>query len=182
MDIPIRRSIKIGRPISEYEGIAHLHRIVRFATIIHVTFWAKDIQKIGGEMDHEGYSGNSSLKLPMEFRVDVDGEIFKVKVLPFSDGDGATAADIQSEKIAPPQPVRIEKVIPTGAVPANMAGLVLSLEVELGDKISAGDLVATIEMMKMKRRVNCPHDGIVQEILVDEGDVVEPQDILMVVF
>lgn len=132
-------------------------------------------------MDHEGYSNSSPLKFPLEFRVDVDGEIFKVKVLPYSNGDGTGEEVIQSERVAPVEPAKAEKEIPPGAIPANMAGLILSLEVEVGDKVSAGDLVATIEMMKMKRRVNSPHDGTVQEILVDEGDVVEPQDILMVV-
>jgi biotin carboxyl carrier protein len=62
-----------------------------------------------------------------------------------------------------------------------MAGLVLSFEVKVGDSVNAGDLVAMIEAMKMRRHVNCPHGGVVKEICAREGEIVEPEDILMVV-
>ena len=52
--------------------------------------------------------------------------------------------------------------IPAGAVVGGMAGLVLSFEVKAGDSVNAGDLVAMIEAMKMRRHVNAPHGGVVQ--------------------
>ena len=44
-----------------------------------------------------------------------------------------------------------------------------------------GDLVAMIEAMKMRRHVNSPHGGVVKEICAREGEIVEPDDVLMVV-
>lgn len=68
-----------------------------------------------------------------------------------------------------------------GAVVSGMAGLVLSFEVKVGDSVNAGDLVAMIEAMKMRRRLHAPHSGVVQEICAHEGQIVEPDDVVMVV-
>jgi len=63
----------------------------------------------------------------------------------------------------------------------GMAGLVLSIEAKVGTRVSAGDLVAMIEAMKMRRHVNAPHSGVVKEVWAREGEIVEPDDVLMVV-
>jgi biotin carboxyl carrier protein len=34
--------------------------------------------------------------------------------------------------------------------------------------------------MKMRRHVNAPRGGVVKEIWVREGEIVEPEDVLMV--
>jgi biotin carboxyl carrier protein len=62
-----------------------------------------------------------------------------------------------------------------------MAGLILSIEAKVGDHLGEGDLVAIIEAMKMRRHVNSPRSGVVKEIYAHEGDMVTPEDILMVV-
>jgi biotin carboxyl carrier protein len=62
-----------------------------------------------------------------------------------------------------------------------MAGLILSIEAKVGARVKAGDLVAMIEAMKMRRHVNSPHGGVVKEIFAREGEMVAPEDILMVV-
>ena len=73
------------------------------------------------------------------------------------------------------------KEIPPGAVLCGMAGLVLSIEAKVGARVNAGDLVAMIEAMKMRRHVNAPHSGVVKEVRAREGEIVEPGDVLMVV-
>jgi pyruvate carboxylase subunit B len=73
------------------------------------------------------------------------------------------------------------KELPPGAVPCGMAGLILSIEIKVGAQVNEGDLIAIIEAMKMRRHVNSPHKGVVKEILAREGEMVAPEDILMVV-
>jgi pyruvate carboxylase len=119
---------------------------------------------------------------PKEFSVDVDGEVFRVKISPVRDGDGKTetttlAAETSQTQKAAGGP----KEIPSGAVLCGMAGLVLSIEAKVGARINAGDLLAMIEAMKMRRRVNSPHSGVIKEICAREGEMVNPEDILMVV-
>jgi pyruvate carboxylase subunit B len=38
-----------------------------------------------------------------------------------------------------------------------------------------------IEAMKMRREVHSPHGGVVKEIWAHEGEMVNPEDVLMVV-
>jgi biotin carboxyl carrier protein len=116
-------------------------------------------------------------EFPSEFSVDVDGEVFNVKISPVWNGSGEGETTIQAES----SPTKAKKAVSQGSVLAGMAGLVLSFEVKVGDTVNAGDLVAMIEAMKMRRHLNCPHDGVVKEICAQIGEIVEPHDVLMVV-
>ncbi len=114
---------------------------------------------------------------PTEFTVDVDGEVFNVKISPVWDGTGRTERSTVERLETAKKP----KELPSGAVLCGMAGLVLSIEAKVGARVSTGDLVAMIEAMKMRRHVNAPHNGVVKEIWVREGEMVNPEDVLMVV-
>jgi pyruvate carboxylase subunit B len=107
--------------------------------------------------------------LPVEFSVDVDGEVFNVKVASVM-GKMATAQKAS-------QPVQL----PPGAVTSPMQGMILSVKVNVGDKVEAGDVVMTIEAMKMQNDVKTPHGGVVKEIMTYQGEVVNNGDLLMVV-
>jgi pyruvate/oxaloacetate carboxyltransferase/biotin carboxyl carrier protein len=109
---------------------------------------------------------------PSEFSVDVDGDVFTVKISPLRNSAVETF-----EASAPDKP----RKPPEGAVISSMAGLVLSLEVKVGDQIGKGDLVAVIEAMKMRRSIHSPRSGVVKEILAKEGEIVEAENVLMVV-
>jgi pyruvate/oxaloacetate carboxyltransferase/biotin carboxyl carrier protein len=113
-----------------------------------------------------------------EFIVDVDGEVFNVKISPAWDGAGKTESTMEVE--GPETPKR-PKELPSGAVLCGMAGLILSIEARVGAHVNEGDLVAIIEAMKMRRHVNSPLKGVVKEIWAREGEMVAPEDILMVV-
>jgi len=112
---------------------------------------------------------------PREFSVEVDGEVFSVKISPVWDGAGKPGATLQAET-----PKRPEE-LPAGGVACGMAGLILSIEVKVDDRVGTGDLVAIIEAMKMRRHVHASHGGVVKEIFAREGEMVNPEDILMVV-
>jgi pyruvate/oxaloacetate carboxyltransferase len=119
-----------------------------------------------------------AINFPTEFSVDVDGEVFNVKISPMWDGAGKSETNIGAER---PETTKRTKERPSGAVLCGMAGLVLSFEVKVGDSVNAGDLVAMIEAMKMRRHVNSPRSGVVREIWAREGEMVNPEDVLMVV-
>lgn len=118
----------------------------------------------------------ASFDFPTEFSVDVDGDLFTVKIAPVWNGNEDVGTACRVEKTKGP-----ENVLPKGAVVSGMAGLVLSIEVGVGDVVAEGDTVALIEAMKMRRRLSSPHGGLVKEILAREGEMVNPEDVLMVV-
>jgi pyruvate/oxaloacetate carboxyltransferase/biotin carboxyl carrier protein len=124
-----------------------------------------------------GPAGSPS-DFPTQFEVDVDGDLFNVKISPV--WEGASGAEKTSGE-GGPKAAKTPEEVPPGALLCGMAGLVLSIEVEVGAQINKGDLVAVIEAMKMRRQVNSPHSGVVKEIWADEGEIVDHEDILMVV-
>ena len=63
---------------------------------------------------------------------------------------------------------------------APMPGLVVAIEVELGQKIKKGDGILIIEAMKMENEIKAPFDAIVKAIKVVEKQAVEKNQLLMV--
>jgi pyruvate/oxaloacetate carboxyltransferase len=109
---------------------------------------------------------------PREFSVEVDGDTFIVKVSPLKNEVKDIAKAAASDRSPKP---------PEGAVFCDMAGLVIALEVKVGDQVSQGDRIAVIEAMKMRRPVHSPQSGTVEAINVREGETVEAEDVLMTV-
>ncbi|OZC43281.1 pyruvate carboxylase [Rhodococcus sp. WWJCD1] len=68
----------------------------------------------------------------------------------------------------------------SGHIPAPFAGVV-TLSVEEGQKISAGDTVATIEAMKMEAAITAPRGGTVTRLAISGVQQVEGGDLLVVV-
>ncbi|MFH1114305.1 MAG: pyruvate carboxylase subunit B [Pseudomonadota bacterium] len=119
-----------------------------------------------------------SAEFPTEFVVDVDGEVFNVKISPKWDGAGAAVGIVGAERAEDPKK---PKDLPPGALLCCAAGLVLSIEAKVGASIREGDVVATIEAMKMVRHITSPRSGVVKEICAQEGEMVTSEDLLMVV-
>jgi pyruvate carboxylase subunit B len=113
-------------------------------------------------------SDDNSAEFPTEFSVDVDGEVFNIKI------SSILGKTVDTEK---PKAQQVTK----GSVLAPMSGMVLSLKVKVGEKVKAGDLVAMIEAMKMQNEVHTPYSGTVKQIMCFEGEVLSAKDVLMVV-
>ena len=119
-----------------------------------------------------------SSELPAKFIVEVDGEVFNVKISPEIKEERKGDVSIAQES---PKSAKRWKEFPAGAVVAGMPGMILSIEVKVGDKVDKGMLLAVIESMKMKRLFNSPWSGVVKEIMASEGETIDTEDILMVI-
>lgn len=63
---------------------------------------------------------------------------------------------------------------------APMPGAVATLAVQVGQRVKAGDVLLTIEAMKMETALRAAQDGVVREILVHAGSFVDAKDLLLV--
>jgi pyruvate carboxylase subunit B len=106
--------------------------------------------------------------IPTEYNVEVDGELFDVKVIPTG------FMEIESSVKAPKGPV-------DGGVTSSMQGMILKLKVAKDDKVNKGDIVAVLEAMKMENDIHAPDSGIVEEIFIEEGDTVSTGETLMII-
>ena len=108
--------------------------------------------------------------IPTEYAVDVDGEIFNVKVKPV----GYMEIESTEGTQGPTGPVE-------GGITSTMQGMILKLKVDKGDKVNEGDVVAVLEAMKMENDIHATSSGTVEEIFIKEGDTVNAGDTLIVI-
>ena len=108
-------------------------------------------------------------KIPTEFEVEVDGEPFEVKVKPTGGFLVAGKNENNNEKLK-----NIE-----GGIISNMQGTILKIQKNKGEIISKGDVIATIEAMKMEQEIKSDKSGKIKDIFVKEGDSVTRGDLLM---
>lgn len=67
---------------------------------------------------------------------------------------------------------------PTDVV-APMPGLVLSIEVEEGQEVTAGQGVAVVESMKMENEIRAQAGGVVEKVIVEPGQAVDKGETLV---
>jgi len=65
-------------------------------------------------------------------------------------------------------------------VGAPMPGVVSTVAVAAGQTVKAGDVLLSIEAMKMETALHAERDGVVAELLVRAGDQVDAKDLLIV--
>jgi biotin carboxyl carrier protein len=142
----------------------------------HLMEMKEDIRKLGFRSEEviqmatkSAPAANPAAESPKEFSIELDGEIFDVKI-------SSVAAKL-AEVEKPKESVAISK----GSVVTPMPGVVLSINVKVGDRVSEGELVATVEAMKMHYEVYTACSGIVKAVLCSEGDIVEAETVLIVV-
>jgi biotin carboxyl carrier protein len=75
----------------------------------------------------------------------------------------------------------LDKMTNAGAsqIKAPMPGLVLDVAVNVGDTVAKGDKVLVLEAMKMENIIKASGDGTVARILVDKGQTVDKNQILI---
>lgn len=64
-------------------------------------------------------------------------------------------------------------------IKAPMPGLIVSINVILGQEVKEGDGVLVLEAMKMENTLIAPQDGVVKSISIKPGDKVEKNEILI---
>ena len=128
-----------------------------------------------GEMKEEALEvprvtdGKAQSALPTEFKVEVDGDVFSVKIM--SAGGGMSVKPVEAES-----PKTLD-----GAINASMQGMVLKIKVKKGNSVNKGDVVMILEAMKMENNIHASHGGIVKDILVKEGSTVGAGDALLII-
>ena len=66
-------------------------------------------------------------------------------------------------------------------VEVPITGKIISVDVKVGDTIKEGDVICTLESMKMENPILSPVDGSVIEIGISVDQVVKPGDIIAVI-
>ena len=120
-----------------------------------------------------------------KYEVEVNGETFIVSLKEISNEE---AKQKLAAAPAPNAPVEEKKPTqdppPTGdgeVVSAPMAGIVLSVNKNIGDAVKKGDVLVILEAMKMENEILAPADGVVKAIHVSSNESVESNQPLLTI-
>ena len=126
-------------------------------------------------------------------QVNVNGRPYMVSI----EADQAPVPEAQPMRPSPPPaaqqaagvpkaqsaaaPLKPVSVSGTGALVAPIPGLILKVNVAVGDAVAAGQTVAVMEAMKMENNLTSAVSGVVQDIRVQKGSEVATGDVIMVI-
>jgi biotin carboxyl carrier protein len=107
------------------------------------------------------------------YRVKVNGKVFEVELEAVSEVKG----NVQT---TPAASAPASSSTGGATIVAPIAGKVLGIKVNVGDKVTKGQTVAVIEAMKLENEVPSTVEGTVKEIKVSTGASVNNGDVLIV--
>jgi biotin carboxyl carrier protein len=66
-------------------------------------------------------------------------------------------------------------------VEVPITGKIISVDVKVGQAVKEGDLICTLESMKMENQILASVDGTVTEVNVKVDQVVKPGDVIAII-
>lgn len=148
------------------------------------------LEKVGGDLLINGQKSDHEVVQIDErnYKIFTKTKIFDIEVLQ-KDG-GQISLTIDGNPVSVSSQSHIDQILeklgmnsmassPVSDIKAPMPGAILSLDVEVGNAISKGDTILILEAMKMENVIKSPGGGVVNSILIKEGDNVEKNQLLI---
>lgn len=141
------------------------------------------------------------LDLEKSFSLKIDGKTYQVelskieheKSFPIKVEEATFKAEVKTPTrkptltifepipLTPTKRTMAPKQVVEGAVTAPMTGKILSVKVNEGEQVKAGQVLCILEAMKMENEITAPKAGTVKEVYVSEGSSVsEGEPLLMI--
>ncbi|MBO0726183.1 MAG: biotin/lipoyl-binding protein, partial [Blastocatellia bacterium] len=112
-------------------------------------------------------------------RIEIDGVQRSFKIVEAGD-ELYVHSSLGSRVIRrPPRHPMCQAATERASANSPMPGKALKILVEAGQNVSAGDPLIILEAMKMEHTMRALIDGVVEAVLVSEGEVVRPGQILI---
>ena len=131
-------------------------------------------------------SHQSSISKNGKFDVKINGKIYSVEFAGQNVLVNGDRYDVSFDTSAPakPQVQTAPESKPSGAdgneVKATLPSNVFKILIKEGDAVKAGQNVIVLEAMKMEINIESPRDGVIDKILVAQGDTVDADQVLAI--
>jgi biotin carboxyl carrier protein len=118
--------------------------------------------------------------------VEVNGKSYQVQTdtpAPAPAPEKKAAPVVQRPAQEPVKPISkpIQVTSSAVALKSPLPGIILDINVKIGDVVKKGQKVLTLEAMKMENAINADRDGEIQAIIVNKGDsVLEGADLVVI--
>ncbi len=130
----------------------------------------------------------------MKYKVTLNGKTYEVEVeagkailldeyeaLAPAPADVQAAPSMTAAAIPNAAPAASVSLAAGETVESPMPGNILSVNVNQGDKVKEGQVLAILEAMKMENEIPAPKDGTIVQIVTSKGAVVETGSPLFVI-
>lgn len=122
-------------------------------------------------------------------RISVEGQTYDVEVElldEISEGHKRPGTVRTSTRVSAPATTPTKKVAPAaksagaeGDVTSPLSAIVVSIDVAIGDSVSEGQNIVTLEAMKMNTMITANKAGVISAIQVKAGDAVEEGQVIL---
>ena len=179
---------KVGRAITEVELASYLMYPKVFADYATNRAAFGDVSTLPTAVFLYGMQSGQEINIDLE-----RGKTLIVKYVTTSDAHEDGTRTVFFELNGQPRPIRVtdrsqvairppqRKAAPGNPnhVGAPMPGTIATVPVHAGQKVARGDVLLTLEAMKMETTVRAERDGIIEEIVAKPGLQVDAKDLLM---
>jgi pyruvate carboxylase len=180
--------VKVGRPITEYELASYLMYPKVFADYAADRASFGDVSALPTAVFFYGMDSGQEINIDLE-----RGKTLIVRYVTTSDPHEDGTRTVFFELNGQPRPIRVvdrsqvakrpprRKVEPGNLshVGAPMPGTIATVPVHVGQKLTKGEVLLTLEAMKMETTVRAERDGTIKEILAKPGLQVDTKDLLI---
>ena len=110
--------------------------------------------------------------------VTVNGVSYQVE-LDEQHADSATPAPVDVAAVSRPRTSGIQ--VQKKSVTAPLPGVITSMKVKPGDSVKVGQVVATLEAMKMENDIESEYSGVVASVDVTKGDSILEGEVIVTI-
>lgn len=151
----------------------------RYELSVNNTPYEIDIEEISATQ-FEVHLNNKVIKVALTSQADAADAVISPKLEVGARGvdDGTSEAPKVPEAMRAATPRTPSPVLPGGtgaahSMTAPMPGVILEINVAVGDQVATGDVVMILEAMKMKNELHASRDGVIESLDVSAGDQVK---------
>jgi len=105
--------------------------------------------------------------LSKEYNVKINGNLYQIKFL--------DSLDLLIKEMG----FEIGKTKQVNTIKAPMPGLVLEINVKIGQEVQEGDNLLILEAMKMENIFTSPRSGIIKSIMINKGQAVDKGQLMI---
>jgi len=118
-----------------------------------------------------------------EFKIKINDKEHQVKLKKISDGEYQVyeVSILKKAQIRKNDDVHYRKENDIIYVESVVGGIVLKLEKKVNERVTKGDPIMTLIAMKMETIIHAPESGLLLEIAVNEGMIVEKGELLFTI-
>ncbi|MFZ2099225.1 MAG: pyruvate carboxylase [Oricola sp.] len=181
---------KLERKLSEFEFASYLMYPKVFTDFAHAQAMYGPVSSLPTPVYFYGLGSEEEVFAELE-----KGKTLVIRCLAVSDTDEKGMVTVFFELNGQPRRIKVPdrahgasgSVARRKAEPGNeahvgapMPGVISTIGVTAGQEIKAGDVLVSIEAMKMETAIHAERDGKIGEVLVKAGDQIDAKDLLVV--